>query len=193
MKTKDLALMALFIVLIIVGTFITIPLPLCPINLQPFFVVLTGLMLGGKKGSFSVLGYVLLGLVGVPVFTHGGGIGYVLQPTFGFMLGYIIAAFIIGSVSSSGNQTVFRFTMAGLCGLAVVYGVGLAYYWCISKYYLQSDIGVWTILVNCFFVPLPKDIVMCIPAAVLAKRLLPIVKSSENIKQVKVKEDRNSK
>ena len=191
MKTRDLALMALFIVLIIVGTFTTIPLPLCPINLQPFFVVLSGLFLGGKRGAFSVLGYVLLGLTGVPVFTHGGGIGYVLQPTFGFMLGYIIAAFIIGNISSSGNQTVLRFTMAGLCGLAAVYSVGLVYYWCISRYYLQSDIGVLTMLVSCCFVPLPKDIVLCIPAAILAKRLLPIIKSTENKKQVKIREYKN--
>ena len=191
MKIRDLALMALFIVLIIIGTFTTIPLPLCPINLQPFFVVLAGLMLGGKKGAFSVLGFVLLGLTGVPVFTHGGGISYVLQPTFGFMLGYIFAALIIGGISSSGKPTVRRYTMAGLCGLAAVYGVGLVYYWCISRYYLQSDIGVWTMLVSCFFVPLPKDIVMCIPAAVLAKRLLPIIRSTEYKNQVKFKEDKN--
>ena len=175
MKTRDLALMALFIVLITVGTFIRIPLPLCPVNLQPFFVILSGLLLGGKNGAFSVLGYVLLGLVGLPVFTSGGGIGYVLQPTFGFMIGYIIAAFIIGTVSSAGRQTVFRLTAAGLCGLAVVYGVGLVYYWCISRYYLGSDIGVWTMLVNCFFLPLPKDIASCVLAAILGKRLLPLV------------------
>ena len=190
MKAKDLAFMALFIVLITVGTFTTIPLPLCPINLQPFFVVLAGLFLGGKRGALSVLGYVLLGLVGIPVFTHGGGIGYVLQPTFGFMLGYIIAAFIIGSVSSSGKNTVLRFTMAGLCGLAAVYGVGLVYYWCISRYYLQSDIGVWTMLVNCFFIPLPKDIASCVLAAILGKRLLPFVKTAQ-VKS-KIKEDKNA-
>lgn len=181
MKAKDLALMALFIVLIIAGTFITIPLPLCPINLQPFFATLAGLFLGGKKGAFSISGYVLLGLAGLPIFTHGGGIGYVLQPTFGFMLGYIIAALIIGSVSSSGKPTVLRFTIAGLCGLVAVYGVGVAYYLLISKFYLQSDIGVWTMLAACLL-PLPKDIVMCIPAAILAKRLLPLVKSTESKK-----------
>lgn len=192
MKTKDLALMALFIVLIIVGTFLTIPMPLCPINLQPFFVVLAGLMLGSKKGAFSVSGFILLGLTGLPVFTYGGGISYVLRPTFGFMLGYIIAALIIGSISSSGKPTVLRFTVAGLCGVAAIYVIGVTYYLLISKMYLQSEIGVWTMLVSCCL-PLPKDIVLCIPAAFLAKRLLPIIRSIENIKRVKVKEDKNSK
>ena len=190
MKVRDLALMALFIVLITLGTFIRIPLPLCPVNLQPFFVILAGLMLGGKRGAFSVSGYVLLGLTGMPVFTYGGGISYVLRPTFGFMLGYIIAAFIIGSISSSGKTTVLRFAVAGLCGVAAIYAVGVTYYLLISKFYLQSGIGVWTMLVSCCL-PLPKDIVLCIPAAILAKRLLPIIKSTENKKQVKIKEDKN--
>lgn len=189
MKAKDLAFMALFIVLITVGTFTTIPLPLCPINLQPFFVVLAGLFLGGKRGAFSVLGYVLLGLAGVPVFTYGGGISYVLQPTFGFMLGYILAAYIIGSVSSSGKTTVLRFTMAGLCGLAAIYAIGVAYYLLISKFYLQSETGIWTML-GSLLLPLPKDIAMCIPAAILAKRLLPIIRSTQV--KTKIEENKNA-
>ena len=184
MKIIDLTLMALFIVLIIVGTFLTIPMPLCPINLQPFFVVLAGLFLGGKRGAFSVLGYILLGLAGLPVFTYGGGISYVVRPTFGFMLGYIIAALIIGGISSSGKPTVLRFTMAGLCGVAAIYVVGVAYYLLISKFYLQSDIGVWTMLVSCCL-PLPKDIVLCIPAAFLAKRLLPLIKKTQAKSEIK--------
>lgn len=175
MKTKDLTLMAMFIVLIIVGTFTRIPLPLCPINLQPFFVILSGLLLGGKKGAASVGGFVLLGLIGLPVFTNGGGIGYVLQPTFGYMLGYCIGAFLAGCISSTGNLSVLRFTVAGLCGLVVVYAVGVAYFWCISRYYLKSDLGIKAMLVSCFLIPFPKDVVSCVLAAFLGKRLLPII------------------
>ena len=175
MKTKDLTLMAMFIVLIIVGTFTRIPLPLCPINLQPFFVILSGLLLGGKKGAASVGGFVLLGLIGLPVFTNGGGIGYVLQPTFGYMLGYCIGAFLAGCISSTGNLSVLRFTVAGLSGLVVVYAVGVAYFWCISRYYLKSDLGIQAMLVSCFLIPFPKDVVSCVLAAFLGKRLLPII------------------
>lgn len=135
------------------------------------------------------MGYVLLGLVGVPVFTYGGGISYVLQPTFGFMLGYILAVFIIGSISTSGKATVLRFTMAGLCGLAAIYTIGVAYYLLISILYLQSETGIWTMLAGCFL-PLPKDVVLCIPAAVLAKRLLPIIKSTQA--KTKIEENKNA-
>ena len=180
MKTKDLTLMAMFIVLIIVGTFIRIPLPLCPINLQPFFVILAGLLLGGRKGAASVAGFILLGLIGLPVFTNGGGIGYVLQPTFGYMLGYCIGAFLTGCISSAGNPSVMRFTLAGLCGLAVVYAVGVFYFWCISRFYLKAELGAQAMLISCFLIPFPKDVVSCVLAAFLGKRLLPII----NLNQV---------
>ena len=175
MKTKDLTLIAMFITLITVGTFIRIPLPLCPINLQPLFVILSGLLLGGKKGAASVAGFVLIGLIGVPVFTNGGGIGYVLQPTFGYMLGYCIGAFLIGHISSIGKPSVLRFMSAGLCGLVVVYAVGVVYFWCIIRYYLKTDLGIQAMLISCFMLPFPKDVVLCAAAAFIAKRLLPII------------------
>lgn len=175
MKTRDLTLISMFIVLIIVGTFVRIPLPLCPINLQPFFVILAGLLLGGKRGAASVGGFILLGLIGVPVFTNGGGIGYVLQPTFGYMLGYCIGAFLAGCIASKGAPSVLRFTVAGLCGLVVVYIVGVAYYWCISRFYLNTELGMKVMLVSCFLLPFPKDVVSCVLAAILAKRLLPVI------------------
>lgn len=177
MKTRDLTLMALFIALITAGTHIRIPLPLCPINLQPFCVILAGLVLGGKKGAASVAGFILLGLMGLPIFTNGGGIGYVLQPTFGFMLGYCLGASLTGSIASAGSPSVQRFAVAGICGLIVVYAVGLVYYWCISRYYLGSELGIKAMLVSCFLIPFPKDVVSCVLAACLAKRLLPITRS----------------
>lgn len=177
MKTRDLTLMALFIALITAGTFIHIPLPLCPLNLQPFFVILSGLILGGKKGAASVGGFILLGLAGLPIFTHGGGPAYVLQPTFGYMIGYCLGAFLTGSIAYAKTPTVQRFAAAGLFGLIIVYAVGLVYYWCISRYYMQTDTGIKAMLVSCFLLPFPKDVVSCILAAVLGKRLLPIIRT----------------
>lgn len=179
MKTKDLTLMALFIALIIVGTFIRIPLPLCPINLQPLVVILAGLVLGGKMATASVAGFIMIGLIGFPVFTNGGGIGYVLQPTFGFMLGYCIGAFLTGMISSAAKPTVLRYTLAGLCGLVVVYAVGLVYFWCVSRYYLKNGLTVKTLFEVCFLIPFPKDVVSCVLAALVARRLSPILRRKE--------------
>ena len=83
LTTKDIALMGVFIALIIVGGFIKIPTPLVPVTMQFFFCLLSGLLLGGIKGSLCVIIYVFMGLIGIPVFTAGGGFSYVLYPTFG--------------------------------------------------------------------------------------------------------------
>lgn len=181
MKIRDLTLMAMFIALIIVGTFIRIPLPMCPINLQPLVVILSGLVLGGKKAAATVAGFIFIGLIGFPVFTNGGGIGYVLQPTFGFMLGYCIGAFLTGRISSAAKPSVVRFTAAGLCGLVVIYAIGLVYFWCVSRYYLKTGLTVKALFEICFVFPFPKDVVSCVLAAFVARRLSPILRRKEAI------------
>ena len=86
-KTKMLARAALLAALTAVGAFIKIPLGYSSITLQFFFTAMAGCLLGPYWGAASQGVYVLLGLVGLPIFTLGGGFGYVLQPTFGFLLG----------------------------------------------------------------------------------------------------------
>lgn len=176
MKLKDLSLMAVFIALITAGTFIRIPLPLCPLTLQPLFTTLAGLLLGRKRGFGSVAGYVMLGLLGVPIFTGGGGFGYVLQPTFGFLIGYCVSAWIAGALSEKKEPTVLHLSLAGIAGLMAVYIVGLPYYWLISQFYLGTFQGVWTMMVSCFLLPFPKDVASCVFAAFLGRRLLPVIK-----------------
>ncbi len=95
---KNLILSALFAALISVGTFIKIPTPLLPITLQTLFIILAGLILGSKFGAISVSIYVLLGLSGVPVFTQGGGVNYILNPTFGYILSFIPGAYLAGYI-----------------------------------------------------------------------------------------------
>ena len=85
-KTKMLARAALLAALTAVGAFIKIPLGYSSITLQFFFTAMAGCLLGPYWGAASQGVYVLLGLVGLPIFTLGGGFGYVLQPTFGFLL-----------------------------------------------------------------------------------------------------------
>ena len=72
-KTKNLAYCALFTALIAVGAFIRVPVPVVPFTLQYLFTMLAGLLLGPRLGTIAVGTYVLLGLVGVPIFAQGGG------------------------------------------------------------------------------------------------------------------------
>ena len=90
LTTRELTLLPLFTVLTAVGAFIKIPLGAVPVSLQTVFVLLSALLLG-KKAAISQGLYVLLGLLGLPIFTGGGGIGYVLTPTFGYLIGFIAA------------------------------------------------------------------------------------------------------
>ena len=68
-STQDISYSVLFAALTAVGSLVTIPLPLIPITLQTFFVYLSGVILGSKRGAFSQILYVLIGIIGVPVFS----------------------------------------------------------------------------------------------------------------------------
>ena len=89
MKTREMILTGLFAALTAVGAFIKVPVPVCPFTLQFLFTTLAGVLLGGKLGACAVGIYVMLGLAGLPIFAGGGGISYVLQPTFGYLIGFI--------------------------------------------------------------------------------------------------------
>ena len=100
-KTFRMVLVAMFAAIIAVASWISIPLPFTPvpINLATLAVTLTGTLLGYKYGSASVLVYLLLGAVGVPVFAgFTGGLGHIAGPTGGYLVGYITSAFICGAV-----------------------------------------------------------------------------------------------
>ena len=100
-KTKNLAYCALFTALIAVGAFIRVPVPVVPFTLQYLFTMLAGLLLGPRLGTIAVGTYVLLGLVGLPIFTHGGGFWYVFQPSFGYLLGFCVGTFVTGWLAKS--------------------------------------------------------------------------------------------
>ena len=104
-NTKNAAYVGLFATLVMVGAFIKIPTPIIPFTLQFLFVCLAGLLLGSKKGFLSVFIYAALGLAGLPIFTGGGGITYVLQPTFGYIVGFIICAYTTGLISEKLKPT----------------------------------------------------------------------------------------
>ena len=99
MKIKDIILTALFAALTAIGAFLKIPFPLAAITMQSFFTAMAAILLGRKYGALSQGVYVLIGLVGIPIFALGGGFSYVFQPTFGFLLGLIPACLLYTSPS----------------------------------------------------------------------------------------------
>ncbi|MEE0435353.1 MAG: biotin transporter BioY [Peptococcaceae bacterium] len=176
-RTRQMVMCGLFVALIALGAFIKIPLPLVPVTLQVFFTMMAGLLLGPRLGALSVIGYLVLGLAGLPIFTMGGGPSYVLQPTFGYLIGFALGAFVTGKIAYGVERPGFkRLLVANLLGLALVYVCGMVYYFLMSMFYLGNPIGLWPLLVSFCFVSAPGDIALSILAAVLAKRMIPVMK-----------------
>lgn len=182
-RLKNMILCALFAALIAVGAFIKISGPFVPFTLQYLFTMLSGLLLGSKLGLVSVGVYILLGLAGLPVFTQGGGIGYVLQPSFGYIIGFALGAFVTGRIAEKKDRPgLGRLLAAGLAGLGVVYLLGMVHYYLISALYLNNPIGLWALFLYCFILTVPGDILLCVLGAVLAKRLTYLGKINGSVK-----------
>lgn len=170
-STRSLVLAALFAALTAVGAFLKIPMGISSLSLQFFFTALAGVLLGPKYGALSQAVYVLLGLIGLPIFTAGGGLGYFLQPTCGFLLALIPAAWVIGTLSA-GSDHFGRVVGSTLAGLAVLYLIGIPYMYLILNVYLSKGMSLFTVLNVGMFLYLPGDAVKVIVTGLLAKPLL---------------------
>ena len=110
------------------GAYLAIPIGPVPIVLQNLFILLAGLLLGVRWGTASVMLYLLLGAVGLPVFAAGaGGPAHFLGPTGGYLLGYIPAVAIIGAISHVRTPSFLTDFVALVTGSLVVYACGVAW------------------------------------------------------------------
>jgi len=109
-----------------VGAYLILPIGPVPISLQSLFIYLTGLLLGGRWAAASVAVYLLAGACGLPVFAGGaGGIGRLIGPTGGYLVGYLAAAFVIGRISEKGGGRSLYDVIAMIAGTFVIYGCGI--------------------------------------------------------------------
>ena len=118
---------------------------------------LAGILLGVKWGVFSQVLYVGLGLLGFPIFTMGGGLSYLVQPSFGFLLGLIPSAFVIGKLAKR-PLTFWGTALAMLAGLAVLYAIGVPYMALIANAYLGKGLTFWQVIKNGMLIYLPGDL-----------------------------------
>lgn len=175
-KTTDMVLCAMFAALIAVGAFIKIPIPYVPFTMQLFFTTLAGLLLGPKWGAASSLVYMITGLIGIPIFTEGGGLGYIFKPSFGYIIGFIIGAYVTGKIATKVSKPSYRRLLAAsLAGLAVVYVIGMVYCYFITNFYLGTSMGVKTVFLYCFLFIIPGDLALSFLSAFLSKRLIPVL------------------
>lgn len=169
----SLTLVAIFAALTAIGVFIKIPLPIVPFTMQIIIVFLAGSILGSKRGLQSQLVYIFVGLAGLPVFTQGGGLTYVLQPTFGYLVGFAAGAFIIGYIIERGGEepSRLRFVVANLVGTFVIYAIGAPYVYFALNFLLDMPTSASTVFMTAFLSTVGVDIVLAIVTGLFARRI----------------------
>ena len=172
-----LTLSALFCTLICIGSFLRVPMPnLMPMTLQTFFVLLTGLLLPLKASTLATVSYMALGLIGLPIFSGGGGLGYILMPNFGFIIGFVIATVIMCiTIEKLKYRKLWQYLIVSLLGVAIIYIIGILYFAFITNVYNNNDYSaIW--FIQTIFLPfLPKEIVCIVLASLSAYKIRPYI------------------
>ncbi|MED1419338.1 biotin transporter BioY [Bacillus smithii] len=185
-------MMALFAALMMIGANITSFAPFMvingvPITLQTVFAVLAGAVLGKRLGAISMTVYALIGIIGVPVSAQfKGGFETIFSPTFGFILSFILAAYITGWIIEK-KKTQTACVIASLAGMAANYLFGTNWMYMAMKLWADappafSYKAAWLTML----VPLPKDILLSVFAGFLAYRLERTVLSKSKLRNQNV-------
>lgn len=190
LRTIDLTLAGMFVALMAVGANITSFVPFLviggvPITLQTFFAILAGAILGSRIGAISMTVYALVGLVGVPVFARfGAGFSSIFSPTFGFILSYILTAYITGKIIQK-HRGIKAYVVAALAGMVFNYVAGTNWMYASYKLWAQAPDGLsYGLVWSWMLVPLPKDIILAVCAGIMAHRLEKTVLSKSTFRNV---------
>ncbi|NLZ69728.1 MAG: biotin--[acetyl-CoA-carboxylase] ligase [Clostridiaceae bacterium] len=174
----DLAVMGIFLALIIIGSKITLPFPIVPKTLQATFVLLTGAFLGWRRGGLTCLLFMLMGLAGIPVFAKGGGFGYVLDPTFGYIVGFVFGSAMTGYLCERFKaRRWWSVLLSLLAGLGVLYFFGLVHLYLILGVFTEHSLSLVEILRIGLWLSLPGDLLLTGLSAILVHRLQPVFKA----------------
>ena len=164
-KTKQYILCALFIAFSAICAQLVIPIQPVPITLGTLAILMAGAMLGPKYGALSVFLYVLLGLVGVPVFSMGrAGVGIIAGPSGGFVMGWVLVAAVTGYLAEKLGRSYVSLVIAMLAGTIVCYVTGVAWFM------FLTGTGLWAALVACMFPFLIGDSLKIVIGAFLVRR-----------------------
>ncbi|MGE7918848.1 biotin transporter BioY [Viridibacillus sp. NPDC093762] len=182
LRTVDLVYCSLFATLMMIGANITSFAPFMvvggvPITLQAFFAILAGLVLGSRLGALSITVYMLIGLAGAPVFARfGGGFSQILSPTFGFIVAFILVAFIVGKIVEN-HRSKRMYITAAIIGVIVSYLIGTNWMYAAYMLWFSAPEGFTYKMAWLWMMPpLPKDLILAVFAGVFGHRLQKVLK-----------------
>lgn len=167
---------ALFLALMILSAYLQISLPTpfytMHITMQLFVSIVCGFCLPTRYAGLCMGVYILMGLMGFPVFASGGGIQYLVRPTFGFVLGFLGCALVCAYGRKKKSPISQKdFFSIGFIGLMVYYILGNVYYYVSFPLFLGTSIPLWLSLVNGFVVSILPDLLICIAACRVSRSL----------------------
>ena len=173
-KTKDMVLISLFAVLMAICSWISIP-TVVPFTLQTFAVFLSVSVLGGKRGTLVICIYLLLGIIGIPVYAGGtAGIGIILGKTGGYMIGWIFSGLIMWALEKLLGRKTWALALAMLIGIIICYIFGTI--WFMFVYAREvGQIGLWTALGWCVIPFIIPDLLKIALALFVTKRLSGVI------------------
>jgi len=182
MSALSLVYSAMFASLMMIGANITAFVPFLvmggvPITLQTFFAVISGLILGSRLGAISMTVYMCIGLAGAPVFSKfSGGAGAILSPTFGFIVSFILVAYVAGKIVEK-NSSLKAYVSAGLIATAINYLIGTNWmYFAYKAWAAAPDVFTYKIAWIWMLPPLPKDIALGVLAGMFGHRMYKVLK-----------------
>lgn len=174
-KSRDMAYIALFAVLMAVCSWICVP-TVVPFTMQTFALFLSFCLLGGRRAALSVLVFLLMGAVGLPVFSaFTGGVGHLFNVTGGFLMGFLAGALVMWLLERLLGRRDWTRVLSMLAGLIACYAFGVA--WLLLVYARSSGVvglgAALAIYVAPYVVP---DLAKLSLALLLARRLAPLIK-----------------
>jgi len=176
MKTVNMALCALFVALSAVLSQISIPIGTVPVNFTHISIFLSVGLLGTRYGTLSQIVYVILGAIGMPVFSgFTGGLGWVMGATGGFIIGYVVCAFVTGIIIDRFGSSIRVLFLAMYAGWSITYLIGIPWFMIVT-----GTTSVAAALTACLLPFLLGDLVKTILSAVLINRLRPVLRKQLN-------------
>ncbi|MEJ8737995.1 biotin transporter BioY [Erysipelotrichaceae bacterium HCN-30851] len=169
-KTIDLAYMALGAVMISICSWISIPATI-PFTMQTFAVFFVLSVLGGKRGTLSIIVYILLGVIGIPVFAQfTSGLGVLLGSTGGYIVGFIFMGLTYWLIIGFFGKKLYTEILAMVIGMVVLYSFGTAWF---MIFYAQTNeaIGLAMVLAWCVIPFIIPDLIKLVLALTLARRI----------------------
>ncbi|MDE5412035.1 biotin transporter BioY [Alkalihalobacterium chitinilyticum] len=181
LRPIDISIAGLFVALMAIGANVAPYLTIggVPITLQLLFAIFAGVLLGSRLAAISMTAYMVVGLIGVPVFAQfKGGFATLLGPTFGFVVSFIFVAYAAGKlVEAKVNPKLPTFFMASFIGVILNYVIGTHWMYVAFLFWLETHEGFsYLVAWSWMLLYLPLDIAVAVFAAVISPRMYKAVK-----------------